>query len=95
MDNIYANRDGPPQGSPSKKENKELRANWLAGGGGGGPVNNDPAKYNAGGMKQGFLRSSMGAGFGGEGAPAQKPADEYAEKRSVNIPGTNQTKSAK
>ena len=46
-------------------------------------------------MKQGFLRSSFGGGFGGEGAPAQKPADEYAEKRSLNIPATSQTKSAK
>ena len=46
-------------------------------------------------MKQGFLRSSLGGGFGGEGAPAQKPTDEYAEKRSLNIPAATQTKSAK
>ena len=79
MDNIFSKPDGPPQGSPMKKENKELRANWLAGGQGGGSVNNDPSKYDANTMKQGFLKSSMG-GFGGEPAPAMKQEDDYNAK---------------
>jgi hypothetical protein len=45
-------------------------------------------------MKQGFLRSSLG-GIGGEGAPAQKPADEYAEKQKIDIGASTATKTAK
>lgn len=53
MDNMQYQASGYAHGSPAKKPSDAIGAssgNWLAGGG-GGRVNNDPAKYDAGSKK--------------------------------------------